>query len=104
MTRATIQVLLPEFRLEQQVFMGFPKDSLHRPIPTAARQVANQTRRHPAEELGLYVAPTPKLNSASLHKMEQRLALARRLDVAALVAQLQQQFPTAMQPGQLLVN
>lgn len=80
--------------------MEFLTDSLGRPTPTAARQLANEAKRHPAEELGVFVAAAPKLNPGSLHKMEQRLSMAKKLDVAALVAQLQQQFPAAMQPGQ----
>lgn len=42
--------------------------------PSPARAAADRARRAPEEELGLYVAPQPRVSDASLYKMEQRLA------------------------------
>jgi hypothetical protein len=86
--------------IERQVLMQFDVSwLLQQPLPSAARQQADALQRLPAESLGLWVPTQPRASSASLYKLEQRLARGRRLDVAGVVAALQEQFPDARQPG-----
>jgi hypothetical protein len=84
-------------QIEQQVLQQFATGFLGLPLPSAARQQAEQLQRLPQESLGLYVAPHPRASSSSLFKMEQRLQRARQIDVQQLVRQLQEQFPAAQQ-------
>ncbi|KAF6253870.1 hypothetical protein COO60DRAFT_1642856 [Scenedesmus sp. NREL 46B-D3] len=85
--------------IEQQVLQQFSTGFLGLPLPSAARQQAEQLQRLPQESVGLYVAPHPRASSSSLFKLEQRLQRARSVDVQQLVQQLQEQFPAAQQPA-----
>lgn len=84
-------------QIEQQVLQHFATGFLGLPLPSAARQQAEQLQRLPQESLGLYVAPHPRASSSSLFKLEQRLQRARQIDVQQLVRQLQEQFSAAQQ-------
>lgn len=74
------------------------------PVPSAARQQADQLKRLPQETLGLYVAPHPRISNGSLYKMEQRLMGARKLDLKRLVKQLQEDFPDTQHVGKQLLG
>lgn len=74
------------------------------PVPSAARQQADQLKRLPQETLGLYVAPHPRISNGSLYKMEQRLMGARKLDLRRLVKQLQEDFPDTQHVGKQLLG
>lgn len=55
------QTVLPDPKVEAQVFIRFDADRLGRPEPSAARRAADRAGREPEEELGLYVAPKPRV-------------------------------------------
>lgn len=86
-------------QVEQQVLQQFATNWSSQPLPSSARQQADQSNQLPQETIGLYVAPHPRISSCSLYKMEQRLSGARKLDAQRLVKQVQEQFPDAQQIG-----
>jgi hypothetical protein len=85
--------------VEQQVLMQFDVGAWAQPLPSNARQQAEQQQRLPQESIGLWVPPHPRINSSSLYKLEQRLAKGRPLDMQKIVRALQEQFPESQQPG-----
>jgi hypothetical protein len=85
--------------VEQQVLMQFSVGAWSQPLPSQARQQADQLQRLPQESVGLWVPPHPRINSGSLYKLEQRLAKGRPLDVRRIVRALQEQFPDCQQPA-----
>ncbi|KAI8465651.1 MAG: hypothetical protein J3K34DRAFT_487137 [Monoraphidium minutum] len=78
------RAVLPDAEAEAQLLLRFDAGRLGRPAPSAARAAADLAGREPEEELGLYVAPRPRVSNWSLYKMEQRLAKAVTIDAAAL--------------------
>jgi hypothetical protein len=96
---SAVQLVQMPAAVEQQVFMQFDVGAWQLPLPSHARQQADQLQRLPQESIGLWVPPHPRINNSSLYKLEQRLAKGRTLDVRRLVQQLQEQFPQAQEPG-----
>jgi hypothetical protein len=79
--------------------MQFDVGPWSQPLPSQARQQADQLQRLPQESVGLWVPPHPRINCGALYKLEQRLAKGRRLDVCRIVRALQEQFPESQRPG-----
>lgn len=95
----TVQLVQIPPAVEQQVLMQFDVGAWAQPLPSMARQQADQQQRLPQESIGLWVPPHPRINSSSLYKLEQRLAKGRPLDMQKIVRALQEQFPESQQPG-----
>lgn len=99
-------VLCPSLQLvqvppavEQQVLVQFDVGAWSQPLPSYARQHADQLQRLPQENVGLWVPPHPRINNSSLYKLEQRLAKGRTLDARRIVRALQNHIPDSQQPG-----
>lgn len=99
--RLLLQLVQVPPALEQQVLMQFNVGPWSQPLPSQARQQADQLQRLPQESVGLWVPPHPRINNGSLYKLEQRLAKGRPLDMRRIVRALQEQFPDCQQPGEL---
>lgn len=96
----TVQLVRVPPAVEQQVLLQFDVGAWAQPLPSRARQQADQQQRLPQESIGLWVPPHPRISNHSLYKLEQRLAKGRTLDVQRIVRALQEQFPESQQPGE----
>ena len=96
----TVQSVRVPPAVEQQVLLQFDVGAWAQPLPSRARQQADQQQRLPQESIGLWVPPHPRISNRSLYKLEQRLTKGRTLDVQRIVRALQEQFPESQQPGE----
>jgi hypothetical protein len=56
-----LQAVLPDPEAEEQLYLRFSVDRLGRALPSAARAAADAAGREPEEEIGLFVAPRPRV-------------------------------------------